>query len=185
MDIFERARAGEPIDIRSEEYIDIAVPQLHRTRSLCHRINQLDPFDPQLRVLQQELFEGRLPDSTCILTPFRIDRACTVTLGENILINWNFSAVTMGSITLEDDVKISCNVQMLTVTHDPKDSEIMICHPIVVRKGAWIYASSTITAGVTIGEGAIVAAGSVVDKDVQPYTMVGGAPARYIRDVIR
>ncbi len=55
--------------------------------------------------------------------------------------------------------------------------------PIVVGDDVWIGAGAIITAGVTIGEGAVVAAGAVVSKDVSPFTLVGGVPARVIRDL--
>jgi acetyltransferase-like isoleucine patch superfamily enzyme len=58
-----------------------------------------------------------------------------------------------------------------------------ISKPILISKGAWIGAKSVILKGVTIGEGAIVGAGSVVSKDVPPYTIVAGNPAKIIREL--
>lgn len=178
MDIFEKAKAGLPIDMRSDEYQSVAVPEMKRSRTICHRINMLDPYDLQVRTLFDELFEGRLPKSSNILTPVSIDRGATITIGENVFINWNFSAVSTGSITIEDDVQIACNVQMLTANHDLGDMQILYCKPIVVKQGAWIGAGSTIMGGVTIGEGAVVAAGSVVTKDVPANTVVGTIPLK-------
>lgn len=143
----------------------------------------LDPYDSQVRTLFDELFEGRLPKSSNILTPVAIDRGATITIGENVFINWNFSAVSTGSITIEDDVQIACNVQMLTANHDYKDRQILYCKPIVVKQGAWIGAGSTIMGGVTIGERAVVAAGSVVTKDVPANTVGGGNPAKIIKRI--
>ena len=181
--IFERAKAGLPIDMRNEEYREIAIPEMMRSRTLCHKINMLDPYDPQVRVLFDELFEGRLPASSSILTPVASDRGATIFIGENVFINWNFSAVSTGSITIEDNCQIACNVQMLTANHDIEDLQILHCKPIVVKKSSWIGAGSTIMGGVTIGEHAVVAAGSVVTKDVEPYTIVGGNPAKPIRKI--
>ena len=183
MTIYEKAKAGQPIDMRSEEYQTVAVPEMKRSRAICHRINMLDPYDPQVRALFDELFEGRLPASSNILTPVAIDRGATIAVGENVFINWNFSAVSTGSITIEDNCQIACNVQMLTANHDLKDLQILHCKPILVKEGAWIGAGSTIMGGVTIGEHAVVAAGSVVTKDVEAYTVVGGNPAKLIRKI--
>lgn len=183
MSIFEKAKAGEPIDMRCSDYKLVAVPEMIRSRTICHRINMLDPYDEKLRALFDELFEGRLPTSSNILTPVAIDRGATISIGENVFINWNFSAVSTGSITIEDNVQIACNVQMLTADHDFSDLMILHCRPIVVKKGAWIGAGATILGGVTIGEGSVVAAGAVVTKNVEPHTVVGGNPARFIKKI--
>ncbi|MDO5133276.1 MAG: DapH/DapD/GlmU-related protein [Eubacteriales bacterium] len=182
MTIYERARAGEPIDKRSDEYQAVAVPELKRSRTLCHRINMLDPYDPKVRELFDELFEGRLPATSNILTPVNIDRGATISIGENVFINWNFSTVSTGSVTIEDNVQIACNVQMLTANHDYEDMMVLHCEPIVIKKGVWIGAGSTIMGGVIVGEDAVVAAGSVVTKDVEPFTIVGGNPARVLKE---
>jgi acetyltransferase-like isoleucine patch superfamily enzyme len=55
--------------------------------------------------------------------------------------------------------------------------------PIIIKSGAWIGANAVILPGVTIGECAIIAAGSVVHMDVKPYTLVAGNPARFVRDL--
>ena len=184
MDIFEKARLGETIDMTSPEFQELADPELTRSRILCHKINMAKPYDPMVPELLNELFLGKLPASSYIVAPLYIDRGATVTIGENVFINWNFSAVSMGSITLEDDVKISCNVSMLSVSHAPGNDLLMNCKPILVKKGAYIYAGAIILGGVTIGEGAVVAAGSVVTHDVPPFTMVAGNPARVIKKLV-
>ena len=72
---------------------------------------------------------------------------------------------------------------MLTANHDLNDMQILHCKPIVIKKGAWIGAGSTIMGGVTVGEGAVVAAASVVTKDVPPKTIYGGNPAKLIKEI--
>ena len=183
MNIYEKAKAGLPVDMRSEEYQTVAVPELKRSRTICHELNMLPPYDIKVRELFDHLFEGRLPKSSTILTPVAIDRGATVTIGENVFINWNFSAVSTGSITIEDNVQIACNVQFLTANHDLDDLMILHCKPIVIKNRAWIGAGATIMGGVTVGEHAVVAAASVVTKEVPPYTIVGGNPAKVIRTV--
>jgi acetyltransferase-like isoleucine patch superfamily enzyme len=59
----------------------------------------------------------------------------------------------------------------------------VIAKPIVIERNVWIAAGATIIGGVTIGENSVVAAGSVVTKDVPPNTLVGGNPARVIRSI--
>ena len=91
----------------------------------------------------------------------------------------------MGGITIEDDVLIGPKVNLITENHplNPNDRKSLICKPIVVKRNAWIGAAVTILPGVTIGENSVVAAGAVVTADVPPNTIVGGVPAKFIRNI--
>lgn len=184
MDVYERAKMGMPIDMRTdEEYKKICGKEMVRSRTLCHEINMLPPYDEKVRSLFDELFLGKLPQSSTILTPVYIDRGITINIGENVFINWGFNAVSTGSITIEDGVMIAPNVSLLTANHDLQDLQIITCKPIVIKKNAWIGEGAKILQGVTVGEGAVVAAGAVVTKDVAPYTIVGGNPAKFIKKI--
>ncbi len=88
-----------------------------------------------------------------------------------------------GGVTIEDDVMIAPRVSILTVNHDICDHHILECTSIKICKNAWIGAGATILAGVSVGENAIVAAGAVVTKDVAPNTVVGGNPAKVIKEI--
>lgn len=88
-------------------------------------------------------------------------------------------------ITIEDGVFIAPHVVLATEFHpeDPETRHSLLTKPIIIRRNAWIGANATILAGVTIGENAIVAAGAVVSKDVPDNTIVGGVPAKVIREI--
>lgn len=182
MNIYERAKKGMPIDMRADkEYSEVCGPEMVRSRTICHRMNMLDPYDPKMRELLDDLFQGRLPKTSNILTPVNIDRGVTISIGENVFINWGLSTVSTGSITIEDNVEIGPNVSLLTANHDFNDLMILYCKPIVIKNRAWLGEGVKVMPGVTIGEHAVVASGSVVTKDVEPYTLVGGNPARLIK----
>lgn len=84
-------------------------------------------------------------------------------------------------ITIGNNVSISHQVSLLTGGHDPNSKKFSgIFRPIVIKDYAWIGINATILQGVTIGEGAVVAAGAVVNRNVEPYTIVGGVPAKKI-----
>ena len=184
--IYERMKAGEPIDMaHDEEYIGIAKPEYERSRRLCFKINQTDPYSDETRILLNELFDGRLPENSTVMAPLQLDRACQVSIGENVFINHNLTGVTAGGITIEDNVQIAPFVKLLTANHDLKNIQVLHCKPIVIKKSAWIGAGAIINAGVTVGEGAVVASGAVVTKDVEPYTLVGGNPAKFIKKIER
>lgn len=94
-----------------------------------------------------------------------------------------------GGITIGDRVYTAPLVQMLAVNHVFDDATRPIVEQgitaagIVVEDDAWIGAGAIITDGVRIGRGAVVAAGAVVTRDVPPHTVVGGVPAKALRQI--
>ena len=91
--------------------------------------------------------------------------------------------MSAGGITLEDDVLIAANVQRISNNHDLENRNIVTCKPVKICRKAWIGAGSTILPGVTVGENAVVGAGSVVTHDVEPNTIVAGNSARIIKRI--
>lgn len=98
--------------------------------------------------------------------------------------------VASGNIKIESYVFFGHNVAVITGTHDYKQSGLLrqatipiTGYDITIKKGAWIGTNSTILGPCTIGENSVIAAGSVVIADVMPNTMVGGVPARKIKDI--
>lgn len=88
-----------------------------------------------------------------------------------------------GGIELGDDVNVSSYCRFQTAKHEVDDPDFGASFaPIVVGDRVWLGLGATVLGGVTIGEGAVVAAGAVVTKDVPPYTVVGGVPARPLRE---
>jgi acetyltransferase-like isoleucine patch superfamily enzyme len=91
----------------------------------------------------------------------------------------------LGGITIEDNVLIGPQVKLVTENHplDPATRKGLITKPILIKRNAWVGAGATILPGVTIGENSVVAAGAVVSKDVPENTVVGGIPAKFLKNV--
>ena len=111
-------------------------------------------------------------------------------IGDDCFINANVSfhfGASNVTIELGDGVYVGPNTLFTTVTHEigssSKRAGVNRYSPIRVGDGVWIGASCTILPGVTIGEGSVVAAGALVNKDVPANTLVGGVPAKVIRDL--
>lgn len=84
----------------------------------------------------------------------------------------------------EDFCTLSRGVMIITAGHHPEDMSYDSA-PVTLKRFSWVGARSIILPGVTIGEHAVVAAGSVVTKDVEPYCLVGGIPAKTIKRITR
>lgn len=110
---------------------------------------------------------------------FRSPWRCQI--GRNTVIGYNAILDARGGLKIGRNVNLSSEVAIWTAQHDFRtpDFEYQTA-PVVIEDRAWISFRSTILPGVTVGEGAVVAAGAVVTKDVPPYTLVGGVPAKPI-----
>ncbi len=104
-----------------------------------------------------------------------------VSIGKGTVINAGCFLYTTGGLIIGENVSISTGTWMVTGTHDMNDPLFPDNYrPIVIGDHAWIGVRATLLAGVTIGEGAVVMAGAVVTRDVPPYAVVGGVPARVV-----
>ena len=122
-----------------------------------------------------------------------------LTIGDNVFIGADTLIDCVREVTVEDDVLISYQVIIMdSDNHSLRASERVedlrrwregrydwtrvACRPVRIRAKAWIGARSIIAKGVEVGEGAVVAAGAVVTRDVEPFTVVAGNPARVVRE---
>lgn len=124
----------------------------------------------------------------------KIGKCCAVAAGVKIWAPWNlkigdYVAVANGAelydvapITIGSHVTISQDAYICTASHDiSKKLKPLVTEPIAIGDFSWVCAKSIVLLGATIGEGAVVAAGAVVTKDVEPWTVVGGNPARFLK----
>ena len=155
-----------------------------RTQELSVQLNASTHID-QVRERLSEIIGSTIDKSTRIFPPFYTNFGHRITLGKNVFVNHACSFLDMGGITIEDDVLIGPKVNLITENHplDPANRQTLLLNPIVIKRNAWIGAAATILPGVTIGENAVVAAGAVVSKDVPANTVVGGIPARHIKNI--
>ena len=139
----------------------------------------------EIRQLFSKLIDKEVSDDFRVFPPFTTDFGKNIHIGKNVFINSGCRFQDQGGIYIGDNVLIGHNVVLATLNHNenPQKRGNIIPSPIVIGNDVWIGSSVTILPGVTIGDGAIIAAGAVVTKDVAKNTVVGGVPARYIRDV--
>lgn len=135
--------------------------------------------------LFSELIGKPVGEGFCLFPPFYTDYGQNITIGKNVFLNTSCHFQDQGGITIGDGTLIGHNVVLATLNHDeaPERRQHTYPAPIVIGKNVWIGADATVTPGVTIGDGAIVAAGAVVTKDVPPMTVVDGVPAKIIKTI--
>ncbi|MBW8733024.1 MAG: sugar O-acetyltransferase [Asticcacaulis sp.] len=158
-----------------------------RAMAITAALNRLTFDDAgQVRALFSELIGKKVDDSFLLIPPFYTAGGSDITVGRNVFINQNCTFYDLGGLDIGDDVMIGPNVSLITTGHPVEPEQrraAVIARPIVIERNVWIAAGATIIGGVTVGENSVVAAGSVVTRDVPPNRLVGGNPARVIRSV--
>ena len=133
----------------------------------------------------------------CLLRLFgaRIEKSLVAYSSARIYAPWNLEVdapwavigprvrlYNKAKVSLGGHVIISQDAFICTASHDVASPQMaLVAKPITIRRDSWVASHAIILPGVTIGEGAVVAAGAVVTKDVEPFTVVGGNPAKFIK----
>jgi maltose O-acetyltransferase len=141
-------------------------------------------LDPAKR---QDLLRSRLGavgDNAVIRSPFFCDYGFNIRIGAEVFLNFNCVVLDVVAVTIGERTQIGPGVQILAADH-PRDSEqrragLEFGRPIDIGSNVWIGGGALILPGVTIGDDAVIGAGSVVTRDVAPGSTVVGNPARQI-----
>jgi maltose O-acetyltransferase len=140
------------------------------------------PF-PEIRMELYRRAGVKVDPSTNIMMRCFVLNAEQISIGPNCIIGPFTTLDGRGTLTIGRNVNIAGEV--LTIGgHHQVDSPTAegIVGKVVIEDNAWVAMRATILPGVTVGEGAYVAAAALVNRDVEPYTLVGGVPAKKIRD---
>ena len=158
---------------------------VQRTMRLAAEMNTGYHTEAEVRDYMRQITGSEIDETLRIFTPFHINYGKNTTFGRDCFVNFGCTFLALGGITIEDDVFIGPHCVLATEYHpeNPETRHILLTKPIVVKRNAWLGANVTVLAGVTIGENAIVAAGSVVTKDVPDNMVVAGSPAKVIREI--
>lgn len=179
----EFVKQGKPLD--TKEVVDVLNRESDSARKITCKLNNSYHSMEEIREILSELFEYRVPDTLRVFPPFYTDFGRNIHIGENVFINACCQFQDQGGVWIGDGCLIGHNVVFATLNHDlnPEKRQVCIPKPIILGKNVWIGSNSTILSGVTIGDNAVVAAGAVVNKDVYENSIVGGVPAKFIKDI--
>ena len=167
-----------------------------RAHELCLEFNGLKEGDETRR---EEVLRELLPDlgeGSFFQGPVQFDYGCFTHIGKNSFANFNFTCLDVCPVTIGSNVFFGPNVSLYTPLHPLRWQERNIFvkpdgtgtdreygKPIVIGDNCWIGGSVTICAGVHIGEGCVIGAGSVVTRDIPAHSLAVGNPCRPIRQI--
>ena len=170
--------------MRNAELYSFADPEVNasiaRAQQLCARLRTMSIHDDGYRALMEELIPG-FPKTALVCPPFHCDHGHGIVLGEGVFINYNVTMLDSGTIRIGRNTKVGPNCQFYTPNHPTNYLERRLPQetalPITVGEDTWIAGGVVICPGVTIGSRCIIAAGSVVTRDIPDDSLAAGCPA--------
>lgn len=151
---------------------------------LCNHVIRRIPSHFVRSLFYSRLMRLRVGHDSSIHLGLRLYIRGGITIGHHTVIDRDCALDGRGGLSIGSNVNISPEVMLLTAGHNPHDFTSVVSgnRPTVVEDYVWIATRALVLPGVHIGHGAVVGAGSVVTKDVPARWIVGGNPARYIRE---
>mgnify|MGYP003016375239 FL=1 len=170
--------------MRSQELYYFSDPEIHASlihaKKVCARLRSMTIYDEDYRQVIEELIPD-IPQSTTICPPFHCDHGTGIILGENVFMNYDCIMLDGGYIRIGKHTLIGPHCQFYTPQH-PMDyverrEEKETAYPITIGEDCWLGGNVVVCPGVTIGNRCIIAAGSVVTKDIPDDSLAAGIPA--------
>lgn len=179
----EKMLASELYNPSDKELCDLR----YKARILCEEINKSSIVDKEKRVsLLKELF-GSCGDNIDIEPDFHCDYGCNIHVGENFFANFNCVILDVAEVRIGKNCLLAPQVGIYTATHPVKASErykgVELGKPITIGDNCWIGGHAVINPGVTLGNNVVVASGAVVTKSFGDNVVIGGSPARVLKEI--
>ena len=150
-------------------------------QKMNHKFNLAEPESEEYYKLMYELFNHQIGEKSTIRNPVTVVEPNKVKMGKNSIIMNNALLMASGGIEIGDCTMVAAHAKLISNDHDLYDRSILTMVPIKIGNHVWVGAGATILKGVTVGDHAIVGGGSVVTKDVPPYAVVVGNPAKVVK----
>ena len=184
MDFLEIMKNGEEY---YSKHSDMPVYLQEKAKELCWEYNQTRPRESEKRTrILKELF-GTCSPLTFIEPSFRCDYGFNIHTHGLTIINYNCVILDTSPVHIGENAFIGPGVCLACAGHglvaEERAMGIGNSKPITLEKDVWIGANSTVCGGVTIGEGSVIGAGSVVTKDIPKGVIAVGNPCRVLRDI--
>ena len=173
---FQKMRSSRLYSFEDADVLD----SCRHANELCARLSGMTLSSPDYRRTLESLIPG-VPQSSAVNPPFHCDHGNGIIIGEHTFINYDCIILDGGFVTIGSHCKIGPRCQLLTPQH-PKDYEerrrpVETCFPITIGDDCWLGGGVTVCPGVSIGARSIIAAGSVVVRDIPADSLAAGNPA--------
>ena len=175
--------AGELYDPLDKQLVEDRL----RTRLLIKELNDSreDEVEERSRILKELI--PNAGEGLWLQPPFYCDYGYNMRVGERVFFNFNCVVLDVSLVTIGSRTLFGPNVQIYTATHpmnhEERASGVEYAKPIVIGEDVWVGGSAVICPGVTIGDRAVIGAGSVVTKDIPSDVFAAGNPCRVIRSL--
>lgn len=183
MDQKERMLAGLPY----KAWLDGLMEERLENQKRVYRFNLLPPdaFEEQDALIKEIL--GKTGERVHIMPPFHCDYGRNIEVGEDFFANYNLVILDVGKVKIGKNAQIAPNVAIYTAGHpihpDSRNSGYEYGIPVTIGDNVWLGGNVCIMPGVTIGDNAVIGAGSVVTKDIPSNVIAAGNPCRVIRPI--
>ena len=180
---YERMLAGD-LYIADDPRIIDGQATAHR---LMEEFNAIPAADGTERSRLLRLLVGSVGDDVVVRAPLFVDFGSHISIGDRTFVNFGLMALDVAPITIGADCQLGPDVQLLTPIHPldagPRRDKWERAAPITLGDNVWLGGGVIVLPGVTVGEHAVVGAGSVVSRDVPPGVLALGSPARVVREL--
>lgn len=166
-------------------------PQLVKDRKqaryLTRMFNQTTESENKNRIEAIKNLFGSTGERVYLEPNFRCDYGYNIHVGDNFFANFDCVILDVCEVRFGENCMLAPGVHIYTATHPlnpfERNTGLEYGIPVTIGNNVWIGGGAIINPGVTIGDNAVVASGAVVTKDVPPNTVVGGNPARVIKEI--
>ena len=180
----EKASQGFLYDANYDEDL---IKERFDCKDLCHEYNMIIPSKVEQRTAIMKKILGKTKDSFFIEQPFVCDYGYNIEIGENFYANHNCVILDAAKVTFGDNVFIAPNCGFYTAGHpfdvEDRNKGLEYAYPIKVGNNVWIGGNVVVLPGVTIGDNSVIAAGSIVNKDIPSGVVAAGNPCKIIRAI--